>query len=741
MHVTVLTFLVALGLISITFGAPHQNGAPRFDNSTCVADHTTVYVAIPGSVSTVYITRAASSSAIESLPTKTVTTVTTIHGTRTLTKSLSLAGTSTFATAKSDDQLSYDDAITEIAIYTVTKLYTEPAHTPTSVAAGASTPTDEVYQFYVENSTTIWVGATPSTVEPDAVIITSVVTIIPVDSPIADISSTRTSTQRISTTIYTTSTDTATKTSFSSMGTVFTGIASNGWNSTSNSPFVYGAIIGSTGGLTAVPIPGSKQSTFETDIPSIDIYQHTRLTISLSSYAAASGFQTNNPSYMKNATSINMPTRASRTWETSSAQVFGYLTSFVSPSLTEPVSSLVVTISSIVPPIVNITYDSSDVANSAQGVKPSSNTLDGIFVPLVVNTTTITGLGGVSSNSILAHASLTKLSDYTFVTSLLPSSTISLLPLGSVCNSTYQCSDGAECYATNSMLVTACGNFQASCSSDAQCAFNTCNEGFCNGPKPQPSFSASQNRTSTTSMSTIRTSAFITVPPSPLVSVMSSSTPPASCLPKGPSYGNFTVNFDDIPPLVVPSKEQSSIHAAPLFSPYHQFDFSDGFTVGPPPTDAYHPSSPPLLLEFTPFYSGLQVDSPDAEHHFTGQISSGDHASTGCFNFNFFGGSFGCNSTGPNCEFTFSGYRYDIVEKQDSVIHTQTSSITACPAQIDCVLVPVFLDEGFKNLTHVRINATVEGEPKSWWIDDLKLGWFDNSCEFGNCRLESHIRH
>lgn len=58
------------------------------------------------------------------------------------------------------------------------------------------------------------------------------------------------------------------------------------------------------------------------------------------------------------------------------------------------------------------------------------------------------------------------------------------LPLGASCSSKEQCANGADCYATNSMLIPACGNFQASCTSDDQCAFNTCNQGFCNGPLP-----------------------------------------------------------------------------------------------------------------------------------------------------------------------------------------------------------------------------------------------------------------
>ncbi|KAF8865816.1 hypothetical protein BDZ45DRAFT_683811 [Acephala macrosclerotiorum] len=71
--------------------------------------------------------------------------------------------------------------------------------------------------------------------------------------------------------------------------------------------------------------------------------------------------------------------------------------------------------------------------------------------------------------------------------------------LGGQCSSSADCAGGANCYAVNSMLITRCGNFQASCSSDAQCAFNTCNNGLCNGFKPSTTTSATPSATPTES--------------------------------------------------------------------------------------------------------------------------------------------------------------------------------------------------------------------------------------------------
>jgi hypothetical protein len=41
------------------------------------------------------------------------------------------------------------------------------------------------------------------------------------------------------------------------------------------------------------------------------------------------------------------------------------------------------------------------------------------------------------------------------------------------------------------MLIAACGNFNAACKSDSQCAFNTCNNGLCSGLRPSGGYNTS----------------------------------------------------------------------------------------------------------------------------------------------------------------------------------------------------------------------------------------------------------
>ncbi|KAF2223076.1 hypothetical protein BDZ85DRAFT_262933 [Elsinoe ampelina] len=83
-----------------------------------------------------------------------------------------------------------------------------------------------------------------------------------------------------------------------------------------------------------------------------------------------------------------------------------------------------------------------------------------------------------------------------------PSSTVvaapGTLPLGADCADTTQCANGAQCFASTSMQIKSCGKFNAACTSDAQCATNTCNNGLCNGFLSSSS-SASSTTTSTAS--------------------------------------------------------------------------------------------------------------------------------------------------------------------------------------------------------------------------------------------------
>jgi len=296
--------------------------------------------------------------------------------------------------------------------------------------------------------------------------------------------------------------------------------------------------------------------------------------------------------------------------------------------------------------------------------------------------------------------------------------------------------------------------------------------GYTTSPTQISPFHTASSSTVATSVPSTFTSSHVLPTSTPLYfnsssikQTATSSTVPTSTSPTASStpslcgeYGDFTLNacshpvfparytnprqFDDIPPLSI-SKQSANIGPEPVFNPYHQFDFSDGFTVVPPPTDPYLPSSPPLLLEFIADFNvngtNPQAGPDTAEEGFSGQISNGDHALTGCFTFNAYGASFGCNSTGPDCDFTFTGLRYNSSSGEEYSVTSQNYSISACPALSKCTLMLIPLDNTFVDLNAIQINATVAGAPAMWWMDDLRLGWFNNSCTAGLCRQSAHI--
>src|SRR5580700_8504298 len=160
----------------------------------------------------------------------------------------------------------------------------------------------------------------------------------------------------------------------------------------------------------------------------------------------------------------------------------------------------------------------------------------------------------------------------------------------------------------------------------------------------------------------------------------------------------------------------------PIPNPYHKLFFSNGFVIEPPPTDPYLPASSPLL---TGFFFDSDISTPENS---TGEVTNDRTALLGCFNFNALGASLGCDSKGPDCDWQFTGLRYNFTSGKEDLVVTQILTTSSCPDLSNCNLILVELGSEFQNLTTLQINVTVAGAPKIWWMDDLKLGWYDNSC-------------
>lgn len=91
------------------------------------------------------------------------------------------------------------------------------------------------------------------------------------------------------------------------------------------------------------------------------------------------------------------------------------------------------------------------------------------------------------------------------------------IPLGGTCSDDDQCAgENVECWGSNAGIIRRCGNFNAGCKADTDCAYNTCNNGLCSGflnsasylansasatasATSAPSYAASSSATSSTS--------------------------------------------------------------------------------------------------------------------------------------------------------------------------------------------------------------------------------------------------
>ncbi|KAL3418163.1 hypothetical protein PVAG01_09878 [Phlyctema vagabunda] len=62
-----------------------------------------------------------------------------------------------------------------------------------------------------------------------------------------------------------------------------------------------------------------------------------------------------------------------------------------------------------------------------------------------------------------------------------PQAAAGTIGLGAACNDKSECANGADCYGVTSFTRKTCGSFQSSCTSDEQCATNTCQNGLCGG--------------------------------------------------------------------------------------------------------------------------------------------------------------------------------------------------------------------------------------------------------------------
>jgi hypothetical protein len=228
-----------------------------------------------------------------------------------------------------------------------------------------------------------------------------------------------------------------------------------------------------------------------------------------------------------------------------------------------------------------------------------------------------------------------------------------------------------------------------------------------------------------------------------VTSTISSGSGPTSC----GEIGDFVINWDD-EPIYIPTATGAPPYA-PVFAPYHHLFFANGWdyytapnnsAALPTPPEPYDPISGPNVAVFHIASVPLaQADIPDDNGMLPGQIGAGPHSSDDAFWFNAYSAEMGCDNGGASpCNMTITGYKWDDASQTEKESTQQHATIQTCTQVEDCKLDPIAFDHDFRGLSSIRFEAVIDNATvNSFIMDNLSMGWSDNSCDAGNKRVTS----
>ncbi|KAL8775118.1 MAG: hypothetical protein Q9209_000597 [Squamulea sp. 1 TL-2023] len=197
------------------------------------------------------------------------------------------------------------------------------------------------------------------------------------------------------------------------------------------------------------------------------------------------------------------------------------------------------------------------------------------------------------------------------------------------------------------------------------------------------------------------------------------TTPKSTC---GADTGRFTIDFDDLPHF---SADASNTDIPPIFNPYRKLYFNGGFGYVPPPEDPFAPISPPQLAVYNYHTDSSTSQSVDAGLELHGELGAGPRFSKSAYWIDAYSAWIGCANSGPtDCRIDLIGY-----DAFNTPIAMQTLLQPPCPGLVDCKLAQITFSNQFRDLAGLQILAYVNKTPITFYMDDLSLGWSNNTCE------------
>ncbi|PGH12375.1 hypothetical protein AJ79_04323 [Helicocarpus griseus UAMH5409] len=209
---------------------------------------------------------------------------------------------------------------------------------------------------------------------------------------------------------------------------------------------------------------------------------------------------------------------------------------------------------------------------------------------------------------------------------------------------------------------------------------------------------------------------------------------PSSTPEKCGESGEFTIDFDGLPGFATGANSSSF---PPIFNPYYHFFFSDGWSYGPPPAVPYPSISKPYIGIYVPSKHKENRGSPYAGLLDGGQFGAGPRSGLDTFWFDTYSAYFGCDNGSPNtpCEITVSAVKYSTTTKKEEPAGMRSFTLPSCPDYKNCALSKLDFGDSFRAISGLQFSATVAGEPVIWFVDDIEMNWYNNTCAAGLERL------
>jgi hypothetical protein len=133
-----------------------------------------------------------------------------------------------------------------------------------------------------------------------------------------------------------------------------------------------------------------------------------------------------------------------------------------------------------------------------------------------------------------------------------------------------------------------------------------------------------------------------------------------------------------------------------------------------------------------------ETDNHNEGGQLPGEIGAGRRRSSSAFWFNAHSVYLGCdNPSAYQCELQITGLVYHEKTRSEVAVFHQTVSLLPCLLPKNCELQQVHFDSSMKGLSGIRIQASANYVPVNWFMDDLTLGWSNNTCAAGLLRESS----